>query len=820
MDSYKAKYLKYKNKYLTVKNQSGGSEEEFPALVLNNYTIPDPSTGKKCFTRWNLNIGDNVWATLKLFFCLVINNQKHNFYPDTPINETNFIGKTNFTKDDLQKIWYRLSKSITDNSNVNLIGVFYQDTNTNFVPLDDFINIQNDKITINQIDYNYTGVDDKYNVLYQVSQKIIGNNRSSVPFDPIQSSGTNDPFSWEIYNGNKQNFEIFLTTVFGSSSVSNTFNDNKEKIINYKHCGNFVIFYKESGTFTEFLICYVQPNGQNLNLFPFGFKNLLVNNTFETPVVALFNSIKTKIEEIYSQNINLVDKVYKFLIKEYMNNTEYDDFKALFTDNMMDLNLGVGARVGILKYFSEWLYIEGFDLNELQQKPGFTTLEEETLRIFNEFAESAERTREPYYKILPDGFFHIHVVNASEKYMLLTCHVDVEIPVKQGNNINYQYTDRNGATHKQTRRKLPNPKNLSLTFEARKRHNFYVLFNMKSNKHLIYGLDSLKNDCSDSIFFSSQENIGIAEELFNDNICDINHIDNYGIIVTKGKKPCQYYCKHTNDISKIKFDNIYAHSEIYNDKMFRNEQIYLTDGKMKCASGTLINNNKTLLIDDILVDWKFKNCDKTIIRPDKMINQFVNFAKTNNLDSVELDDDAFLQIPTKFYAANESKFKYSLLYLYKTPTKPSIYSSKFGLNNKHLSKKWYEKLNEFLECEVNKYKYTNTEYDLFIEANRLLRKISEITPDISDDVEFKKFETKYKDFDDNIKTKLNEFMKNNIDMFIMDPDICGQMSNYSNNTREEVKEELTKPRIFSDFTKIIGIDKFIINKIDFDKFLP
>jgi hypothetical protein len=247
----------------------------------------------------------------------------------------------------------------------------------------------------------------------------------------------------------------------------------------------------------------------------------------------------------------------------------------------------------------------------------------------------------------------------------------------------------------------------------------------------------------------------------------------------------------------------------YADNIF-----YLTDNKMKCASAKLKDNNQNLFIDDILVNWEFKDCDKKKIKPEQMLKEFVEFAKLNNLFQVELDDDSFLQIPTKYYHSHESEFKYSLIYLFHNPDKPSIYSSKFNLINKHNSKKWYSNLISYLNHEVTKYKHTS-QYNLYSKANELL-KLMNIQEDISQEREFVIFKSEYKKFDDFIVNALNEFKKSNINDLICDTDIVNFMGNIS---RTDIENELNKSCNFSNFTKKIGMDNFYINKIDFDNYL-
>jgi hypothetical protein len=46
-------------------------------------------------------------------------------------------------------------------------------------------------------------------------------------------------------------------------------------------------------------------------MFPFGFKNLLLNTTYEKPTINLFNSIKQQLESIYTTNLDQNTKIYE-----------------------------------------------------------------------------------------------------------------------------------------------------------------------------------------------------------------------------------------------------------------------------------------------------------------------------------------------------------------------------------------------------------------------------------------------------------------------------------------------------------------------------
>jgi hypothetical protein len=461
-------------------------------------------------------------------------------------------------------------------------------------------------------------------------------------------------------------------------------------------------------------------------MFPFGFKNILLNSNHEQSIIKLFNDIKQKLEIIYQDNLDQNTKIYNQMITEYSQNRLIPELQALFTDNTMNLEDGFKSRIDILDMLDSvggFEYESGTD-NDDFKKSHATELKQLTYNILLDFGKKYKTS--DYYKLLPDKFFHIHLTNASEKYMLLTCHADIEI-LANGPTLNYTYIDKANTSHKLIRKQISSDLSQKELYRIKKTHNFYVLFNKHENKHYIYGMGNQNDSCLESVFFEFQHTTGITEYLFSDIICDINYIDSYGVIIGKSKQQCKFFCTSTDDVKTMDFNNIYGNNEHDKiNKIFnRTNYYYLTDNKMKCAKA-IINSNNTLFIEDILVSWEFKDCDKNIIKPDQMLKKFVKFAKEKNLLQVELDDDAFLQIPTTYYMTVNTKFKYSLIYLFETPATPSIYSSKFHLKNKHQSKVWYTNLITHLKDEIDKYKKLNY-YNLYREANNLLREKTKYT---------------------------------------------------------------------------------------------
>lgn len=88
----------------------------------------------------------------------------------------------------------------------------------------------------------------------------------------------------------------------------------------------------------------------------------------------------------------------------------------------------------------------------------------------------------------------------------------------------------------------------------RREHNFYILINRNENTHSIYQLNdsalddysinTLNEKCKTS-FFEHLNTIGVNENTFGNTIFDVNHINNYGVILTRTNKKCEIFCENT-----------------------------------------------------------------------------------------------------------------------------------------------------------------------------------------------------------------------------------------------------------------------------------
>jgi hypothetical protein len=122
---------------------------------------------------------------------------------------------------------------------------------------------------------------------------------------------------------------------------------------------------------------------------------------------------------------------------------------------------------------------------------------------------------------------------------------------------------------------------------------------------------------------------------------------------------------------------------------YKSKYLYLLNETNKCAK--FLINDSVLFVEDILVNIEFKNCN---LKFNKIIENIIKYAKKNNLKHIELEDNSYLQYPDKYFDAIDAEYYWSLIYIYRDPIKPSIYSQ-FGFKNKIFLKELEEKVNEF-----------------------------------------------------------------------------------------------------------------------------
>jgi hypothetical protein len=144
------------------------------------------------------------------------------------------------------------------------------------------------------------------------------------------------------------------------------------------------------------------------------------------------------------------------------------------------------------------------------------------------------------YQNIPDKFFHIHITPVNEEnYVLLTLHALYEITTTNFNNMEYTYVDKSGISIPNIRKSQQNI-NENIQNE-RSVHSFYILFNLNENRHYLYKPNGITRN-ENGVFWGSAQGTGILQTNFGNAIADINHVDGYGVILTRPISKCMYFC--------------------------------------------------------------------------------------------------------------------------------------------------------------------------------------------------------------------------------------------------------------------------------------
>jgi hypothetical protein len=150
--------------------------------------------------------------------------------------------------------------------------------------------------------------------------------------------------------------------------------------------------------------------------------------------------------------------------------------------------------------------------------------------IFNTIVSTLNRI-ENIYMVSPDRFFHIHVTQINnENYILLTLHVLYE--VSNRNNIDPLSIHYNSKTITRY-----NVNNVNVN-QTRKKHSFYVLFNLSKNEHYLYESKNM-----DDIYYASPDSIAFKQTIMGDTLIDINYLGgDYNVLVSKLIEKCTNLC--------------------------------------------------------------------------------------------------------------------------------------------------------------------------------------------------------------------------------------------------------------------------------------
>lgn len=103
--SYKQKYLKYKEKYLQLKNKIGGYKPDVNTVNEMKKYVDDGTFDVEDFVAEH-----SQYTILQNFFNNIKDCKRMYLTPD---NFDDFMGKIQYTKDDLDKFWIRLNKKIS-----------------------------------------------------------------------------------------------------------------------------------------------------------------------------------------------------------------------------------------------------------------------------------------------------------------------------------------------------------------------------------------------------------------------------------------------------------------------------------------------------------------------------------------------------------------------------------------------------------------------------------------------------------------------------------------------------------------------------------
>jgi hypothetical protein len=807
MNVYQKKYTKYKNKYLNLKKQLGGDNDEYPQTIFTSLIA------NNCLKETPFILEDTIYEKLKQFFSILKTTHNTLYLPNDTITTENFIGNLSFSRDDIEKIYAKLDNKPSTDAKLSIAKTYYKKKDNSRVEIDDFIIIKDTKVFIGSTEIDdYTGHNKNYILNDIIENKRFVDSFNNATIDDTQYSAQVDYIRWQIFDGTISDFNNLASLNFDISRHNQYFNYYKKDKI--------YLIYKITNTKINYCMMNIEELADgSYKLFPYSYNNFMINSNFESPIITLFENIKNTMNNIYQSNINKSNSVYSYIDNILLGSLIKDskEHNTQLNVDLYDLSNGHNLRKNILTYYNT--VNAGLELFEISNDTDVDRLtESETLVIFNNiyqsecYKEFIDKNKN-YYKILPDYFFHLHVTLASNKYILLTAHADLEIVGQT--KINYIFKDKKGVEHTNTRREYPidqETKNKVI-----KTHNFYVLFNLNENNNKIFSVNDLST-CYDSIFLT-KEGIAFPETIFGSVIGDLNHIQTYGAFYTAGKKQPSYFVTETGKVYAEQSQN---QCNILNGCSENNiitginngDILHSTDGKqpypMKCSEFHIIEKDgkKILFIDDILVSWEYKNCNVRDFRfgeykgANGIIKNIEHFAKINKINRVELDDNSFVQIPQQIYSTVSAKFFYALIYLQTSPKKHSIYSNKFGYINYHMEKDWYCKLLDAFEKIVE---HSSSKYNLLEESTKILKLPKPIR---KDNEQYIKFEREYNSFEQHVVSSLKEYLQlnnfENAQEILADKEILG---NDSRDIIIIIKEKI-KFSSFHNFLAFFNLERY------------
>lgn len=367
------------------------------------------------------------------------------------------------------------------------------------------------------------------------------------------------------------------------------------------------------------------------------------------------------------------------------------------------------------------------------------------------------------YANLPDGFFHLHVVDIlDENKIMMIIHAKYEVENSLSENlIKYKFKDTNDEIYEMERNKPIDLLTSSEANEIAKKHSFCFLFDLDSNSHNLFSVTDEGLTITDSNGISIWGSaIAFKDNVFGANIADLNYIINRPIVLTiysNTKVKCDVFCPNDDMINS-------------------NVTEYILDEREKKCAEIKINTtdaDKSIFLADVLVNAMFSECKLNF----KQIMDKIDLrARTIGATTIKLDDDSFMQFPKSYTNSESAKFKWSLAFLKKTPSRPSIYYN-FGYEMQNKNKMWIIETLKILTEKVSQYNTTNA-YDLVINAFKLGvtkrnldsgKDCTDLSKCFANEKEYEEnlaiFEREYNNFQTYITDFLTEFININRERF-------------------------------------------------------
>jgi len=667
----------------------------------------DSSRLPKCFAKYDVEIDSKTNNILQKFFKNIITTHKTGFLPKLEsgqeLNNQTYIGKIQYDKTDLEQIWSQYDNRPSTESSVKLLNSLYFIESDSKYKINDFIEINTSKISSNnKITFIIPTEDSNGNIqnkqvecnantIFEGVYKFFESNNISYGKSDDQNQQCGAKFINELISTyNYKDFNLLIAnymSVNPDKNIEGSFNYNSKNIhylyiIDKELC--FLYYQNKLSEDYNFYILHLKKiNDNQYKLFTFN--KTLVNSYYQDSVKTLFKILAEKITEHIRKNRSII-------IDEYC--------KAKNIPQISELSQLSDDNKEVLKFLLRKI------------------------------------------KILPDNFFHIHVTKYGKNKIMLTLHVKLEITDTNNKRFKYNYIDKKQKINSLYRYAL----DAALSHIERFVHSFYFLFSLENQiPHKLYtptfDLTSLTNkSCYPNTFFETDKTIGISEKIFGKMIAEINHISDYGVIITAYNTIC-------SDKSKYCLNKNYY---------------YVKDNETPsnyCGYGSIKTKySNCLFIDNIKADDKYFDCK---LKLNEIIDKFMDEVKTNlslsNITKLVLEDNSFIQGIDKDNKINNitdwtnAKFTWDLIYLYTDQDNPSIYcKTNVGFTHyiidetsgaKESEKKWiFQKIKECASEAKN-----GDSYDMLTNANNIQRKLN-TKENIIETPEYDEFMSKYDEF--------------------------------------------------------------------------